>query len=172
MKTELKYGMMAGLAYISWNMAECSLGFYTQLLDWQSLSKSLSVIFPTFFLVLGLLEESKMQAGTGQILGKGVQIAFLTALVNLVGMILYFEYVNPNFNQNILDYASQEALRNGSNIALARENTELMNSIGGILLSNFVSNLSVGILVSAALTLYLPKSRVLETTFAIEKTNF
>ena len=165
MKTELKYGMMAGFAYIFWNVAECSLGFYTQLFDWQSVSKNLSVIFPTFFLVLGLLEESKTQGGTGQILGKGVQIAFVTALVNLVGMILYFEYLNPNFNQDMIDYATQEALRNGINIALARENAEFMNSIGGILLSNFVSNLSVGIVVSAALAFYLPKPSALETVF-------
>ncbi len=172
MKTELKYGMMAGLAYISWNAAECSLGFYTQLLDWQLVSKSLSVVFPTFFLVLGLLEESKTQAAGAGILGKGVQIAFVTALVNLVGMILYFEYINPNFNQDMLHYATQEALRNGANIALARQNAELMHSMGGILLSNFVSNLSVGIVVSVALSFYLPKPRVLETEFAIEKTNF
>lgn len=156
---------MAGLAYVFWNIAECSLGFYTHLFDWQSVSKSLSVIFPTFFLVLGLLEESENRAGAGQIVGKGVQIAFTTALVNLVGMILYFEYFNPNFDQNILDYTSREALRLGANVAMARENAELTSSIGGILLSNFVSNVSVGVLVSVALMFYLPKAKVLETAF-------
>ncbi len=159
MKTELKYGIIAGLSSIVWLYIEFAIGFHEKHIEFQPIASSISIIIPIVFIALGIAEKRrKKYAGLisyWRAVVCGLLIVLISSIIYAIGLTHYCYDIYPDFLQNIKEYVHQDLLKAGKSAVFAEEMTAIYNHPAAYVVRSFTGAVLGGfIIVLVIATLY------------------
>ena len=166
MKTEIKFGLIAGIGVILWVMAEYFLGFHTTRFEIGRYSGYFSSLIPIAALYVALkTRRDKEQAGFLTI-KQGVQSGFVISLIASVIITLFFliynNYINPEWIKLAMAWEKQQMLQHGASqaeIAAKMKQLEAMNSPMAQVLWGLVGTTGMGTLFSLVIAIVLKRKK-------------
>lgn len=101
MRLEIKFGLIGGVLFILWELAEYLLGFHDVKIKWLRLTGLLSIFIPFVILFFGILAKRKGNPGFYLTLREGVKtglvISLIMALVSGAFFYVYSTAIHPEF---------------------------------------------------------------------------
>jgi hypothetical protein len=120
MRTEVKYGVITGIAVCSWVVIEYLLGFHTSRLEIGKYSGYFSMIIPfvTLFLAIRekLNETEEESLSVWQGIRTGVLVSFLSAVITAVFMLLYNNLINPGWQRAAMEMQKRQMMQGGMSL--------------------------------------------------------
>ena len=164
MKTELIYGIAAGLGISLWVFIEFLLGLHDKHLEIGQFTGYLSTIIPIACIYLGLKEKrgqlSPETLTLQQGLTTGLIVSLISGIITTAFFLLYYHFINPGWRQSAEDFERSQWEHTGmpeEEIALQIEQLKFLNSDTGVVIFNMISSLVLGMIISFFLTLFLRK---------------
>lgn len=162
-KDALKYGLFIGSGLSIWSFLEYYTGFHTNEIDIYPYIAMASLIVPVAFLIFGIrAEKSKAPDNFTFVSGMkfGMQASIIAGVVGVIGVVIYFNFVNPGWTEFMAERAelrSVEAGRAPSEIQTDVENVRAYFSQGSYMIQTFVMNFMSGSLISIIVSALLRK---------------
>src|SRR5258707_15625252 len=107
MRTEVKYGVITGIAVCSLVVIEYLMGFHTSRLEIGRYSGYFSMIIPFVTLFLAIrekrIETEEESLSVWQGIRTGVLVSFLSAVITAVFMLLYNNLINPGWQRAAME---------------------------------------------------------------------
>jgi hypothetical protein len=162
MKPEFTYGLLTGAAVCVWIGLEYLLGFHTTRLGAGEYTGLLSNLVPLASLFL-LLRAKRAAVYDGRLsfasgIGSGVVASFIAALVVYTFLVIYNQFINPGWIDQVLEYkVAQLRAAHRPEAAIQESITLTRNAYTpvGMIISIIVSMTLMGGLFSFGLTLLL-----------------
>ncbi|MFZ4622588.1 MAG: DUF4199 domain-containing protein [Bacteroidota bacterium] len=164
MNNELKYALLCGTALSLWVLIEFALGFHTTSLEIGQYSGFFSILIP-IILIFSALQERQKQSGSllSWTVGidSGFRIAFYSALLFTMFMVIYRLYINPDWLEATIEWQRKKLILGGASddeIGRFMESSRTMNSLPVQIITGFVGSTTVGVIVTL---IEIPVLRVL-----------
>ena len=163
-KTETKFGLLMGIGICLWVLIEYFLGFHTSKLHIGQYSIYFVTIVPLLTIYLGLKEKRDLQFNGKISLSNGIRsglmISLIAAIIISFFLIIYFNYINPQYSEIGVAYYKEKILL--SNKTLIQQKQELDNinkmfSFINQLLFGVIGTICAGLFISFVVSLYLKK---------------
>ncbi len=168
LKTEIKYGLLTGIGICFWILAEYFLGFHTDKMEAGEYAIYFVVIIPLFTIFFGLREKRDLQYGgkisVGNGLKAGLMISLIAAIIVIIFLMLYLNYINPDYSElGVAYYKKKMMLSNRINLQDAREleSIKQMFSFINQLLFGVIGTVGTGLFISFAVSLYFKKGGII-----------
>ena len=120
MRTEVKYGVITGIAVCSWVVVEYLLGFHTNRLEIGKYSDHFSMIIPFVTLFLAIrekrIETEEESLSVWQGIRTGVLVSFLSAVITAVFMLLYNNLINPGWQRAAMEMQKRQLMQGGMSL--------------------------------------------------------
>lgn len=164
LKTEIKYGIITGGGICLWILMEFLLGFHTEKMYIGEYTTYFVVLIPFFTLYLGI-KEKRDKRNNGNIsvfngIRTGLMISLIATVIIALFLIIYLNYLNPNYAEIGMAYQRDKLLLNGKSndeIALEMESMKIMFSFINQFLFGTLGALASGFIISFAFSLFLKK---------------
>lgn len=155
-RTELKWGVVFGVAICVWTLALHFLGFYTVQLQNGQRADNAALIIPLVALYLAI-RERRDRAGYLTVLGgirTGVGTALVSWPISTAFLWFYHSVVNPAWLDLLINWTRQTMLEAGASAAEITGKVESLRS-SGALRSQIIGSLVGTLLLSVVLSLVL-----------------
>lgn len=169
MRTELKYGLIFGIAVMAYVMVEHFMGFNTVRHDIGEYTRLGSIIIPVLALFFGIREKRNKDFGGHMTLVQGVKtgvlIAFVQTTLTTLFFFLYAEIINPDFLNTVIEYQRTKMAQAGvleNEIRTAINQIRTMYSIPLQPVFQMIIGLLYGTVFSAIFSLFLRKEPAVE----------
>ncbi|MGH2575679.1 MAG: DUF4199 domain-containing protein [Ignavibacteria bacterium] len=164
MKTEIKYGLITGIAVCIWILLEFILGFHNEKLEIGKYSGYFATIIPIITLYLTIKEKRDMHLNGFLTLGQGIKTGLIVSLISAVITTLFFmiynNYINPGWMELAMEWEKSQMMQSGASqteIAEKIKQYETMYSPTNQLLFGFLATVAVGFILSLIISLILKK---------------
>jgi hypothetical protein len=163
-KTDVKFGILTGFAVCTWILTEFFLGFHTMRLSIGEYSSYFAVIIPMITLYFGIKEKRDHYYG-GRItitagIRTGLMISVISAIITTLFLIVYYNYINPDFIQIGLAFQKHRLMITGRTdleIIKEMENIRAIFSFTHQILYGILSTIGIGFVLSLAISFILKK---------------
>ena len=165
-KTDVKFGIITGIGICAWILTEYLLGFHTTRLSVGQYSSYFAVAIPLVTLYFGIREKrdnyygGKITVGAG--IRTGLMISVISAIITTIFLIIYYNYINPDFIQIGLALQKHRMLVTGrTEMEIAKEMEKIREifSFTHQLLYGILSTLGIGFMLSLAFSVLLKKNK-------------
>ncbi len=154
MNNDVKYAFLCGTGLSVWVLAEFALGFHTSSPEIGQYSGYFSILVPIILIFSALHDRQKQSGGplawkTG--VDTGFRIAFFSALMFTVFMIIYRLYINPEWIELTIEWQRRKLILSGASddeIGRFMASSRTMNSLPAQILTGFVGSTSVSVLIT------------------------
>lgn len=119
MVTSIKYGVICGLLFCFWMISEYLLGLHNEHFDIGQYTEALALLIPVITIYLGLKEKrnlSPSKATYMKLLGTGVFMADISAVIIGSFFIMYNRFINPEWQETIFAKEAEKILANSTSI--------------------------------------------------------
>ena len=165
LKAEFKYGIITGIGISLWILLEFLLGFHTNNIDMGEYSTYFVVLVPLLTLYLGIKEKrdkwNKGQISFNSGIKTGLMISLIGTVIIATFLIIYFNYLNPDYAEWGLAYHKKKMILRGKSSAEIAVEMEKMKSTLGFLnqfLYGTIGAVGTGFIISAALSLFMKRT--------------
>jgi hypothetical protein len=166
LKTEQTYGILSGLLICVLVMVAHFMGYYTTKIDSGKFLGFCFLIIPIVFILIGIYVKKTKELG-GYLdlkdgLKTGILISFINGIITTIFLLIYFNYINPDFYNLYITYETKVLADLGKT---PKEIDDLLDQfrssqkIGAQLLSGILITPLFGMIPSLIITLILRKSR-------------
>lgn len=164
MKTEIKYGLIAGFSVCAWTLVEFALGFHTRHLEYGSFANQLSllILIAAWFFMLRTKRDTDGRGALtfGQGLKAGAVASAVSAAIITVFSEVYNRVINPGWMQHAMEWETARLRTSGTSeaeIALLRKNFEAMAHapIGERLLHGFIGTAVMSLIITAIIAVMI-----------------
>ena len=167
MKIEIKYGVIIGVLLALWNLTEYAFGFHSKHIEIHAIVTNFFIIIPIIFLILGIREkrdkELKGELSYWQGVKTGLLISLVTAVLAVIFLYLYHNYINPYFFSDMIEYTTSKAARENPNnpeaIELARTAAVNYFTLTSYLIQGFFGSIIFGTVISLVVPAVLRRKK-------------
>lgn len=165
-KTDLKFGIITGITVCAWILIEFFLGFHTTRLSVGEYSSYFAIVIPLVTLYMGIKEKrdryykGKITVSAG--IRTGLMITLVSAIITTIFLVIYYNYINPDFIQIGLALQKHRIILTGrTELEIAREMEKIREifSFTHQLLYGILSTLGIGFVISLALSVLLKNNK-------------
>jgi len=112
MRTDVKWGLILGVAVAVWTLALHLLGFYTTRIGAGLIADNVAIVLPIAAVTLALLERRRRTGSLtiGQAVLTGLVVGAVSAPISVGFLWIYHHFVNPQW----VDYLVEHALISGT----------------------------------------------------------
>ena len=166
-RIELKYGLITGAGICLWIIAEYFLGLHTTQMHLGQYTIYFVVIIPLFTIYFGLKEKrdrhlnGKITINGG--IKAGLMISLIAALIISCFLIIYFNYINPQYSELGVAYYKEKLMLSGKTaVEVTQELDSIKRTFSFInqLLFGVIAVMGTGLLISFIMSLYLNKNGI------------
>jgi hypothetical protein len=165
-KNELLAGLAIALASFIWICLEYFIGFHDRLIDYHMYVTNLAYILPIIGIYWAIKKRyATFEKGAFQIkdgLMSGVIVTVTAALLNLPLMLLFVNYINPDFFGNMIAVEAKKAILNGGNSIIAITDAQQYYKVSSYLIKGFTGFLILGLFISLMFSFRLVKKDVVK----------
>ena len=164
MSTEIKYGLITGIAVCIWVFIEYLLGFHTANPEAGEFTGYFAFIIPIVTIFLGIKEKREMHydglISVSHGVKTGILISLYAGIISSVFYVVYYRFINPDYINIAIQFEKQrlETLgRSPAEISAQIEQTRMMFSPVYQFIAGLISTLLTGLLISIVLSLLLKR---------------
>ena len=164
MKTESKYGLIIGLAGFTWLLAEFIIGFHGKLADYHGYSSLTAVAINIIGITLSIREKRNKEfdgkISFGQGMWTGLITSIIAGLVGIVGIVIYFQLVNPDFTKDMMAHAQQAVghdHHDPKEIMETAVSSMVYYSMNWFIIQKFFGAIISGVIISSLASVFLKK---------------
>ena len=162
---DLIYGIISGLAVSAFVMVEYLLGYHSEMIADAKLINNFGMLIPITLIAMAIIKRKNDQEGWLELkdgMKTGIFIAFITGIISTLFLLIYNQYINPEFFNTALAYQTkllQAAGKTPKEISDILDQMKAGQTIGAQLFSGFVGTPIMGMIPSLLITLILRKSK-------------
>lgn len=152
--SEILYGGFCGLAMSAWVLIEFTLGFHTTSPEIGQYSGFVSMIFPVVFIYVAMHDQQSFSGVPLTFLDGiniGFRIAFFSALIFTIFLLIYITYINPDWISTTIEWQRKKLILSGATddeIGRFMEQNRQMNSSVAQSIMTFISSTGIGVLIT------------------------
>lgn len=150
LRIAIRYSVLCSLLVLLWLSLEFMVGLQDKYARFHPYISLLSFCIPLFCIYRAVRERAieKSQLNFLQAFGTGLLVTVFAAILAIPVQLIFQNFVNPDFFQNMVDYAARRALYLGLDVSQARQQAQHFFNIGNYLLLSFVGTGFIGIICS------------------------
>jgi hypothetical protein len=167
LKTEYTFGILSGLLVCALVMVAHFMGYYTTNINSGKFLGFCFFIIPIVFILIGIyVKKTKDLDGYLDLkdgLKTGIIISFINGIITTIFLLIYFNYINPDFYNIYIRYETKVLADLGKTpkeIDDLLEQFRASQKIGAQILSGILTTPLFGMIPSLIITLILRKNRV------------
>lgn len=157
----IKYAVIISIFTLIWIVFEQLIGLQDVYIEWHKLVTNFKLIIPVIGIWLAI-REFKMAKMSKFNFQKGFAIGFKITLINALLIIpiiyLFFEFINPDWTMNMMEYAKLEALKEGEDPVKAADEARSYFSMNYTIIQSVIETFIFGTLISSVIAFSM-KSR-------------
>ena len=163
-RTEIKYGIITGIGICLWILAEYFLGLHTNKMEIGEITIYFAIIIPLITICLGI-KEKRDKANKGNIsiyngIKTGLMISLISTVILAIFLIIYFNYINPEYTEMGVAYHKTKMIRRGKSSVEIELETEKIRAMLGYVNQFLFGTLGIigsGFIISVVAALVLKK---------------
>lgn len=162
LKIALRYAVLISLLMLLWLSLEYMVGLHDRLAAFHPYVTLLSLAIPVYCLrkaLNDLQDEEPRPLTFRQALVTGLLITFFSAVLAVPTQIIFHQLINPDFFQNMKEYAVQRAISLHEDADKARQAAEMYFNLGSYLTQSVFATLLGGGILSLLMAWYKTRRR-------------
>ncbi len=160
----LNYGLILGFVSIITALVNYVFGSIYEP-HWSLMIASLAIT--TVIIVLGLKKVKEMNSGflsVGEAIKTGLGISLVSALIYIVYLLIFYNFIEPDFFKNMTQFQEQMIIENYPNLTdeqleAAKKNAAMFANTGVNLTITIIVSLFFGLIISLISGLVMKKSK-------------
>lgn len=162
LKIEIRYAVLITLLMLLWLSLEYMIGLHDQYVEYHPYVTMLSIGIPVFCIMKALkdVQDEELRPLTfRQAFMVGFIITMMAAVLAIPTQLIFHQLINPDFFQNMKDYAVKHAAEMNEDLDKAKRNADLYFNLTSYVLQSVIGTFISGTLISLVLAWFNGRNR-------------
>lgn len=162
LKIQIRYAVLITLLMLLWLSLEYMIGLQDEYVAYHPYVTMLALIIPVYGIrkaLKDIQDEEPRPLPFRQAFMIGFIITIMAAVLSIPTQLIFHQLINPDFFQNMKDYAVKHAAELNEDVEKAKRTADLYFNLSSYILQAVIGTLISGTLISLALAWYHGRKR-------------
>ena len=150
-RIEIRYAVLATLLMLLWLSLEFMIGLHDRYIQFHPYITMFSLIIPFVCTRLAIRDKRDFLNGKitfTQAFVTGFFIAFFAAVLSIPSQVIFHRLINPDFFDNMIDYAAKRAENLNMDVVQARQDAEMYFNLTSYIIQSVLGTLVFGTIIA------------------------
>lgn len=151
-RIEIRYAVLITLLMLLWLSLEFMVGLHDQYIQYHPYITMFALIIPIVCARMAIRDKLDMLNGKitfREAFMTGFLVAFFAAVLAVPSQVIFHKLINPDFFDNMVDYASKRAENLNMDVVKARQDAEMYFNLTSYIIQSGLGTLVFGTIVAA-----------------------